>query len=130
LRFEFGLVSPAQLSWRRETPMRRRSLFALFISAGLLSGAFAQTINDSFTGNVLWIEVWKTGNVAFKLDVSNPPCNGQFVLNNLDPGLKNQYAALIAAKLSDRPIRVYVSSCIAAEGYGGSYASVDYLNVD
>ena len=106
----------------------RTFLWQIAVGTFLLGGTVlkAQAPNW-YVGNVTWIEVWKAGNVAFKLDVANPPCNGQYGLNKSDPGFKNLYAALIAARFADRPITVYAPSCVPAEGYGGSYASVEYL---
>jgi hypothetical protein len=86
-----------------------------------------------YTGHITSIEVWKTGNVAFSMYVHGTagiPCNGQLILNKSDPGFKNQYAAVVAAKLADKPVRVYVGTCVAAEGYGASYAEVSYLYID
>ena len=111
--------------------MRKRkatSAALLVVALSIASGAAVHAqVPNWYTGNVTWLEVWKTGNVAFKLDAANPPCNGQYVLNKSDPGFKNLYAALIAARLTDRPVTVYVPSCVPAEGYGGSYGSVEYL---
>jgi hypothetical protein len=98
----------------------------LVAEAGLLQ---AQTTNSYVTGNISWLETWKSGNVAFTLTATTP-CNGQFILNKSDPGFKNQYTMLVAAKLADRPVRVYLGSCIAAEGGGGNYAEVVYLYYD
>ncbi len=110
--------------------MPNRMMFALRFVAALLisSGATVQAqVPNWYAGSVTWLEVWKSGNVAFRLDAANPPCNGQFVINKSDPGFKNLYAALIAARLAERPITVYAAACVAAEGYGGNYASVEYL---
>jgi hypothetical protein len=75
-----------------------------------------------YTGTVAMLEVWSNGNVAFSLSVAAPTCNQQFVLNKSNPGTKNLYAALLAAKHTGRPIRVITeASCGPAEGYGGSY---------
>jgi hypothetical protein len=79
------------------------------------------------TGNVLWLEVWSSGNVAFTLTGVTAPCNGQFLINASSPGIKNIYAALLAAKHAGTAVGVHQSICGPAEGYGGSYALVDYL---
>lgn len=81
-----------------------------------------------FTGEITWLEVWRNGNVAFRMPASVAvPCNGQFVLNKSDPGTKNQYATLVAAKLAGKTVTVYFDACGPAEGYGSSYAQVAYL---
>ena len=78
--------------------MNRRSLLIVF--AGLASApAFAA----QYTGNVSILEVWKNGNVAFSLTTSVPTCNGPFILNTSDPGTKDQYAAVLAAKSRGTP---------------------------
>jgi hypothetical protein len=82
----------------------------------------------SYTGNISLLEIWPNGNVAFKLATSVPTCNQQFVLNASQPGTKNLYAALLAAKISGKQIQVVdVGTCGPAEGYGGSYNLVAYL---
>jgi hypothetical protein len=88
--------------------------------------AAAQTPNW-YSGQITWLEVWKTGNVAFRLSASGVPCNGPFILNKSDPGTKNQYALLVAAKLAGQSVTVYADACGAAETYGGNYAQVAYL---
>jgi hypothetical protein len=81
-----------------------------------------------YSGEVIWLEVWRNGNVAFRMPTNVAvPCNGQFVLNKSDPGTKNQYATLVAAKLAGRTVTVYFDVCGPAEGYGASYAQVAYL---
>jgi len=86
----------------------------------------------NFGGTIVWIEVWRTGNVAFRLSdpASTTTCNGQFILNASDPGIKNQYAALLAAKKTSSTVSVYsYSPCGPADGYGSNYIVVDYLYV-
>jgi hypothetical protein len=43
------------------------------------------------------------------------------ILNLSDPGLKNMFAAILAAREAGRAVRVYTNGCGPAEGYGGSY---------
>ena len=112
-------------SWRSSM---RRLMPVLALLLGLsASSTLVQAQAASYSGNITWLEVWKIGNVAFRLDAPNPPCNGQFVLNKSDPGFKNLYGALIAAQLAGKRVRVYTSSCIPAENYGGNYIEVSYL---
>lgn len=82
-------------------------------------------------GTITWMEVWRIGNVAFRLSdaTSASTCNGQFILNVSDPGMKNQYAALLAAKKTGSSVRVLSGACRPAENYGGNYIGVDYLYV-
>jgi type 1 fimbria pilin len=107
---------------------------AAALAVVLFAGAYAQaqSIDNSFSGNVRWLEVWKNGNVAFTIDVANPPCGGQFLINisNGVDGAKNAYAALLGAKLSQRPVRIYVETCTTAAGVAFSYADVTYLYID
>src|SRR5690349_13682917 len=86
---------------------------------------------DNFTGSIDMLEVWKSGNVAFTLTTSTGTCNGQFMINGTtgDPGAKNIYAAVLAAKKTGSPVRVYTSGCGPADGYGGNYNLVLYLYV-
>jgi hypothetical protein len=86
----------------------------------------------TFTGKITWLEVWASGNVAFRVEQSaSAYCNGQFIVNFSWNGSKNLVATLLAAKSQDTPIRVmsYVDSegCTAAEGYGSSYIKADYV---
>ena len=76
---------------------------------------------DDFTGTIDWMEVWRSGNVAFTLAPAITSCNGQVILNLSDPGLKNMFATILAAKEAGHAVRVHTSGCGAAEGYGGSY---------
>lgn len=104
--------------------------FVIMTASALLAGAAtanAQSVPASYQGTVSWIEIWKNGNVAFTLNASGLPCNGQFILNKSDPGLKNQYAALVTAKSTGGTVRVWAAQCLPAEEYGASYAEVTYL---
>lgn len=101
--------------------------FALI--AALLS-SFASAQAADVTGTVAMLEVWRNGNVAFTLSTPTTSCNGQFVLNASEPGTKNRYAALLAAKKTGSQVRVYSSGCVEAENYGtAQYNPVDYLYV-
>jgi hypothetical protein len=117
--------------WR--TSMGNRKVwFTVAAAVGLTSGiATVQAqLPAYYTGNVIWLEVWKNGNVAFTLATSGVPCNGQFVINGGLEGARNAYAALLGAKLADKPLRVYVGSCVTPPGTSGSYADVNYLYID
>jgi hypothetical protein len=113
--------------------MRRGNAVSLVLGFALLAAGIgslrAQTTYSYVSGNIIWLETWKSGNAAFTLS-AGAPCNGQYILNKSDPGFKNQYAMLVAAKLADRPVRVYIGNCIASEGGGGSYAEVVYMYYD
>jgi len=98
-----------------------KGVLAVF-GIGLCTAAFGA----NFSGAVTMLEVWPSGNVAFTLAVPGP-CNGQFIVNASSAGAKNMYAALLAAKEAGRTIRVSQTVCGPADGYGGSYAVVDYL---
>lgn len=74
-----------------------------------------------FTGTIGWMEVWRSGNVAFTLSPAIPSCNGQVILNLSDPGLKSMFATILAAKEAGHAVRIYTTDCGPAEGYGGSY---------
>jgi hypothetical protein len=86
-----------------------------------------------YTGTISQLTAWVTGNVDFKLALTStgePPCNGQFILNRSDPGTKNMYAALLAAKKTGTPVRVTSTACGPAENYnGGDYNLVTYIYV-
>ena len=100
-----------------------------FAALALLSSISANAAS-SFAGTVTWIEVWRNGNIAFRLSdaTSTTTCNGQFILNASSPGTKNQYAALLASKKTGVPISVYsYAPCGPADNYGSSYIIVDYL---
>jgi hypothetical protein len=85
----------------------------------------------SYTGTINWIEVWPNGNVAFTVTGASPPCTPQqFVLNAGNPGTKNLYALLLTLKSQGKPVRVASTVCGPADGYGLSYALVDYLYFD
>ncbi len=105
----------------------RATLVAACVGLVLTTAAFSQS-PAYYTGEVLMLEAWRTGNVAFTLDAPGVPCNGQFILNKSDPGSKGLYAMLLAAKAAGRTVRAYVDGCGAAEGHSGTnYAQVAYL---
>jgi hypothetical protein len=96
------------------------------LSLGLLGAAQSQSA--SYTGTVNWIEVWPSGNVAFTLTGVTPSCpTPQFIINKSNDGAKNLYAMLLTAKAAGNAIRVSQSVCGPADGYGASYAIIDYL---
>jgi hypothetical protein len=101
-------------------------VFIAVTAAGVCTLAHAQVPNW-YVGEITLLEVWRNGNVAFKLSGTGVPCNGQFILNKSESGTKNQYAALIAAKLADRTVTVYSDACGPAEDYGSNYAQVAYV---
>jgi len=87
----------------------------------------------SYTGPIGVIEVWAYGNVAFKLSGITGTCGSAdwFVINKSTDGGKNLYAALLAAKLSDKAIRIYSEGCGPADGFGSTpYVQVSYLYID
>jgi hypothetical protein len=77
------------------------------------------------------LEVWKNGNVAFSITPAPGACNNQFILNFSDPGTKNQYATLLAAKSRGSQVMVYTNpTCVAAENFpsaGAVYNETQYL---
>ena len=82
----------------------------------------------NISGTVDMLEVWTTGNVSFTLSTAVGSCNGQFILNVSNPGTKNIYAMLLAARHAGKQVRVYTSDvCIAADGLGGSYNQPLYV---
>ena len=91
------------------------SLFPMVLNAG------------DFRGTVVWLEVWRNGNVAFTLSNATTSCNGQFILNVGDAGTKNQYAAVLAAWTTGASIYVLSSTCGSATGGSPNYNIVDYL---
>jgi hypothetical protein len=99
---------------------------ALVTFAGFDLPAHAQSATW-YSGEITWLELWRSGNVSFTLSATGVPCNGQFILNRSEAGTKNQYAALIAAKLAGRTVSVYFDACGPAEGYGADFAQVAYL---
>ena len=99
-------------------------VLAALIGIDLPAGAQAPAY---YIGTITMLEAWRTGNVAFQLDVAGIPCNGQFIINKSDAGSKNFYATLLTAKATEKTVRVYFDSCGPAEGYGGNYAGVAYL---
>ena len=74
-----------------------------------------------FTGTIDWMEVWRSGNVAFTLTPAITSCNGQVILNLSDPGLRSMFATILAAKEAGHAVRIYTNACGPAEGYGGNY---------
>jgi len=104
---------------------------ALLGSAVALSiGSLAHAQSASYTGTIEIIEVWKIGNVAFRLNGVSATCgtSNWMVINKSAEGGKNMYAALLAAKLADRPIRVWSPGCGPADSYNTTpYVQVDYL---
>jgi hypothetical protein len=87
---------------------------------------------STHTGTVAMLELWPNGNVVFTLDGTTLPCLGQAVVNQSSGGVKNIYAALLSAKLSNRTVQLNTGGCVAADGYNPSvlYARVDYLYVN
>lgn len=116
--------------------MRRRAIrFKLSLAMGALStvlgsSASAQSPGTHYTGNVVVLEVWRTGNVVFTIDVAGLPCNGHFILNKSDPGTKDAYAMLLSAKSTDRTVRVYFDVCGPAEGGSGNFAQIQFLRLN
>jgi hypothetical protein len=100
------------------SPITRRLSFAAGILAalGVVSSAYAA----DYTGTISMLEVWDNGNVAFRLAPEATTCNTQFVINSSSLGLKNLYAAVLAAKKTGTPIRVVTYACGPADGFGGS----------
>ena len=102
-------------------------------SAGLVAAALFSTLSATpaqaanYIGAIDWIEIWPSGNVAFKLKNVTAPCNGQFLINNSMPGAKNLYAYLLTIKSTGNTATVAHTTCGPADGYGGSYAVVEYL---
>lgn len=106
--------------------MRRPQKLTRFMAAVWLSlsgNAFAAY----YTGTVDMLEVWTNGNIAFTLNTTGVPCNGQFIINQSWVGAKNFYAMLIAAKTADREVSVYNVQCGFADGTAVNYALVAYL---
>ena len=100
------------------------ALAAAIAAIGINQSAYAA----DYTGTVGMLEVWRNGNVAFTLSVPATTCNGQFILNASDPGSKNQYAALLAAKRTGTQVRVIAGTCGVAENYNSVlYNIVEYL---
>jgi hypothetical protein len=98
--------------------MRTTMVRSAFCMLALLS---SEVRAGDFTGTIDWLEVWRSGNVAFTLSPAITSCNGQVILNLSDPGLKNMFATILAAREAGRAVRVYTTACGPAEGYGGSY---------
>jgi hypothetical protein len=87
----------------------------------------AQTVPNYWTGEVMMLEAWTTGSVAFTLATPNPPCGQQFVVNGTHPGAKNFYAMLLTAKATGRTVKAYVGACGTIDNGTFSYAHVTYL---
>jgi hypothetical protein len=99
---------------------------AVLLSLGALYAAQGQAANH--TGQINWIEVWPSGNVAFTMTGVTVPCTlQQFIINKSNEGAKNLYAMLLTAKAMGQSIMVSQSTCGNADGGGGGYAIVDYL---
>ncbi|MEO8018730.1 MAG: hypothetical protein ABI769_13020 [Pseudomonadota bacterium] len=108
------------------TTSRKSFVARLTLTAvSLLLAVSAQAA--SYVGEINWIEVWPSGNIAFKLKDVTAPCNGQFLINASMAGAKNMYAYLLTIKATKDSATVAHTTCGPADGYGGSYAIVDYL---
>lgn len=106
---------------------RRRATLAStgFALAALAFSGIASAA--SYIGEINWIEVWPSGNVAFTLKNVSAPCNGQFLINASMPGAKNLYAYLLTIKATKGSATVAHTTCGPADGYGNNYAIVEYL---
>ena len=98
----------------------------LLVASTLLLSAVAHA-GTFIAGTVTVLEVWQNGNADFQLSTATTSCNGSFILNASDPGFKNEYAALLAAKRTGSPVKVFTTACVAADNYGDSYNNVVYL---
>ena len=101
--------------------------------AAIALASASQAHAAQYAGSISTIEVWAYGNVAFQLSgVSGTCANGDwFVVNKSTEGGKNLYAALLAAKLADKAIRVNSAGCGPADGFGTTpYLQVNYLYID
>jgi hypothetical protein len=107
--------------------VRRRARLASMTLAWVASLVSGMASAASYIGEIDWIEVWPSGNVAFKLKNVTAPCNGQFLINASMPGAKNLYAYLLTIKATKGSATVAHTTCGPADGYGASYAVVDYL---
>jgi hypothetical protein len=120
---------------QRENEMAK-NIFArvsVLLAVAALTVAGQAQAAVSYSGPVGVIEVWAYGNVAFKLSGVSGTCGGAdwFVINKSTDGGKNLYAALLAAKLADKPIRIYSDGCGPADGFGSApYVQVSYLYID
>ena len=89
-----------------------------------------QAQSASSIGNVGWVEVWPSGNLAFRIAGTTAPCTTQtFIINKTNEGAKNLIATVLMARASGIPLTVTNSVCGPADGYGGSYAIIDYLYI-
>jgi hypothetical protein len=103
----------------------KKVIVSVAITAAATVGAQSPAL---YTGNVVMLETWRTGNVAFTLSAAGVPCNGQFILNKSDPGSRNLFAVLVTAKTTERAVTVYFTGCGPAEEYSGTnYALLNYL---
>jgi hypothetical protein len=98
----------------------------VLLSLVLLCAAQSQAANH--TGQINWIEIWPSGNVAFTMTGVTVPCTlQQFIINKSNDGAKNLYAMLLTAKAMGQSIMVSQSTCGNADGGGSGYAIVDYM---
>src|ERR1044071_856749 len=79
----------------QELPMKTSKVWSAVCLVGMLA---SEAQAGDFTGTIDWMEVWRSGNVALTLTPAITSCNGQVVLNLSDPGLKNMFATILAAK--------------------------------
>jgi hypothetical protein len=108
----------------------RTVLGTMAFCAAMLTVGTPAKADVSYTGTIEVIEVWKLGNVAFRLNGASVTCanNNWMVINKSAAGAKNLYAALIASKLAGKAIRVSAYGCGPADDYGPTpYLVVDYL---
>jgi hypothetical protein len=99
-------------------------------SVALMLGSAAHAQAVSYTGTIEIIEIWKIGNVAFRLNGFSSACafNNWMVLNKSSDGTRNMYAALLAAKMSGKAVRISSPGCAPAENYNSTpYLQIDYL---
>jgi hypothetical protein len=107
----------------------RGALHSVLVITAIAAASLANA--STHDGTVAQLEVWPNGNVAFTLNGTTVPCNGQAIVNASQAGVKNLYAALLSAKIAGKPVRLWTSVCGPADGYNPSvlYATVDYLYV-
>jgi hypothetical protein len=99
---------------------------AMLLSLGVLCAVQSHAVNH--TGQINWIEVWPSGNVAFTMTGVTVSCSlQQFIINKSNDGAKNLYAMLLTAKAMGQSIMVSQSICGNADGGGSGYAIVDYM---
>jgi hypothetical protein len=126
------------------TPVTLQQPQSIFISSegtnmriglALMLGGLLASWNASaadYTGTISMLEVWSSGNIAFRLSPVAPAvnngCGDQFIVNKTDDGAKNIYAALLASQKADTQVRVSSYACGPAAGLAGSsYNLVTYL---